>query len=264
MNRIDEVFRQAGHPVLVAFTVAGDPDEKQSIEIVRAMIRGGADIIEFGLPFSDPTSDGPVIQRADLRALQSGMNADRLFSMVETIRTETAIPIVILTYANLIHAYGAERFYVRAAKAGIDGVVIADAPIEESEPYQTAAVAVGMYTILMAGTTTSPDRVTRITAGARGFIYMVAVLGVTGTRTGVDRNAIEFLQSLKKATKLPILPGFGISTPEQVQTWVQAGADGVIVGSAIVREIEEHLGNPEAIPPAVEQEVKRLVSVLRE
>lgn len=250
-ERINGVFASGKKPLLVAFTVAGDPDYKTGLEIMREMAASGADIIELGLPFSDPVADGPVIQRADIRAIDAGMNTDRLYDLVKEFRTESPVPIVILTYANLIMRRGIPRFYHEAAQAGIDGVVIADVPCEESEPFVQAANKVGISQIMMVSTTTSPERLNRILKRASGFIYLVAVMGVTGSGTGVNQAAIQLLKTVREKTPVPVAPGFGISSPDQVKEWTKAGADAVIIGTAIVKKIEEHLDSPARIPDAV-------------
>lgn len=250
-ERIDTVFASEKKPLLVAFTVAGDPDYDTGLSIIKKMAESGADIIELGLPFSDPVADGPVIQRADLRAMEAGMNTDRLFDLVRDFRAGCGVPVVILTYANLIIRRGISRFYLEAAEAGVDGVVIADVPYEESSPFVQAAQAAGIAPIMMVSPTTSPERLDGILGSAAGFIYLVAVMGITGARTGVDPSAVELLRTVKGKTRVPVAPGFGISTSEQVKEWTDAGADAVIVGSAIVKKIEENLGESEAIIDAV-------------
>lgn len=257
-ERIDTVFATREKPLLVAFTVAGDPDYTTSLDIIRGMAASGADIIELGLPFSDPVADGPVIQRADIRAMESGMNTDRLFDLVRDFRIDSSAPVVILTYANLIMRRGINKFYQDAAFAGIDGVVIADVPYEESPPFVQAAEKAGVCPIMMVSPTTSPERLDKIIGSAAGFIYLVAVMGITGVRTGVDQAAIDLLKEVQKKTVVPVAPGFGISTSEQVQEWADAGADAVIVGSALVRKIEENLGDKKAMLDSISETIRSL------
>ncbi len=257
-EQIEAVFAAKKKPLLVAFTVAGDPDYKTSLRIIQEMAAAGADIIELGLPFSDPVADGPVIQRADLRAMDAGMNTDRLLDLVQEFRAESKIPIVILTYANLIMRRGISKFYADAAAAGIDGVVIADVPFEESEPFTKAAEETGIAPIMMVSPTTSDERLAGILAKAAGFIYLVAVMGVTGARTGVEQAAVDLLTRVQKQTSVPVAPGFGISTPDQVKEWAGHGADAVIVGSAIVKRIEEYIGDPDAGIVAVGEYIRTL------
>ncbi|MDD1727621.1 MAG: tryptophan synthase subunit alpha [Methanospirillum sp.] len=255
---IEAVFAAHTKPLLVAFTVAGDPEYGVSLRIMKEMALAGADIIELGLPFSDPVADGPVIQRADLRAMDTGMNTDRLLDLVREFRSSSKVPIVILTYANLIMRRGISRFYTDAAAAGIDGVVIADVPYEESEPFTKAAEQSGVAPIMMVSPTTSDERLSGILNKAAGFIYLVAVMGVTGARTGVEQTALDLLKRVKTKTSVPVAPGFGISTPEQVREWADHDADAVIVGSAIVRRIEDNLGDPDAIVSAVGTYIRTL------
>lgn len=257
-ERLETVFNSGKKPHLVAFTVAGDPDYETSLSIMRAMAASGADVVELGLPFSDPVADGPIIQRADIRAMDSGMNTNRLFNLVRDFRKEAETPIVILTYANLIIRRGIENFYQDAADAGIDGVVIADVPYEENQPFITAAKKSGVSPIMMISPTTSDERLEGILTQASGFIYLVAAMGVTGTRTRVDTGAVKLLNRVKEKTTVPVAPGFGISTPDQVQIWADAGADAVIVGSAIVQRIEDHLDNTDEIIKAVEEYIRQL------
>ncbi len=242
----------------MTFTVAGDPNYEMSLAIIRALIRGGADIIELGLPFSDPVADGPVIQQADQRALQAGMNTDRFFDLVNEIRKETDIPLVVLTYTNLILQRNITTFYHEAAHAGIDAVVVADLPYEEAGPYIHAAHAEGIAPVMMVSTTTSPERLAKILGVQSGFIYLVAALGVTGMRGETDPLARNLLIDLKTKTNIPIAPGFGISNRIQVKEWEKAGADAVIVGSALVKEIEENLHEPDMLIPKITSFVQSL------
>jgi tryptophan synthase alpha chain len=257
-ERIETAFTGKERPLLVSFTVAGDPGYETSLAIMREMAAAGSGIIELGLPFSDPVADGPVIQRADLRALDAGMNTDQLFDLVRTFRKESDVPVVILTYANLIMRRGIHSFYRDAAQAGIDGVVIADAPFEEAGPFINAARDCGIAPIMMVSPTTTQERLISIVSEAAGFVYLVAVMGITGERTGVDDGARRLLKEVKKRTTVPVAPGFGISTREQMQIWSQEGADAIIVGSAIVRLIEENLHDHQAIIRAVGDYIREM------
>jgi tryptophan synthase alpha chain len=257
-SRISRAFLNGRPPLLVACTVAGDPDFHQSIRIIRLLVAAGADVLELVMPFSDPVADGPVIQQAGLRALSAGMNTDRLFKLVREVRMETAIPLIIMTYANIVIQRGIKKFYHDAANAGVDGVVVADVPLEEAAPFCDAARMVKIDPILFVSQTTSPARMERILGSAGGFVYVVAAMGVTGIREGIAPKTITCIQDVKKRTTLPVVPGFGISTPEHIHTYAQAGADGVIVGSAIVRLIGEHSGNPAEMEGAIETLVREL------
>jgi len=238
-SRITSAFSTAERPLLVACIVAGYPSFDESIGVARELISSGTDIIEIVMPFSDPVADGPVIQQADALALASGMNTDRLFDMIREVRKETEIPLLIMTYANIVIQRGIQEFYSDAANAGADGVVIADVPLEEADPFCAAAGNAGIDPILFVSQTTSPERMERILSNAGGFVYLVAALGVTGTRDEISPDAIELLKRVKERTSLPVVPGFGIATPAHVRRYAAAGADGVIVGSALVRIVGE-------------------------
>jgi tryptophan synthase alpha chain len=238
-SRIRDAFCAAERPLLVACTVAGDPFFDESIGIIRELVCSGTDIIEIVMPFSDPVADGPVIQHAGARALASGMNTDKLFDLIYEVRRETEIPLLIMTYANIVVQRGIEEFYHDAARAGADGVVIADVPLEEADPFCAAARNAGIDPILFVSQTTSPERMEKILSKAGGFVYLVAAMGVTGTRDEISPDAIALLKTIKNKTALPVVPGFGISTPEHVRRYAQAGADGVIVGSALVKIVGE-------------------------
>ncbi len=246
-----EKGKKEGRPLFIGFTVAGDPDYDTSRRIARAMIEAGTDIVELGVPFSDPVADGPTIQLADGRAIRSGMNTDRLFSLVTDIRMESEVPLVLLVYANMVYRRGIDRFYREAASAGVNGILVADVPIEEAAAYIAAADAHGIDPIMMVTPTTAPDRIQKIVSHARGFVYLVTVCGVTGARDSVAPESIALLRTVSNYTNLPLAPGFGISTRKQADAYYSAGADGVIVGSAIVQKIEENLGDTDAICSAV-------------
>jgi|ADurb_Oil_03_Slu_FD_contig_71_452942_length_1879_multi_2_in_0_out_0_2 tryptophan synthase alpha chain len=258
MNRLSKAFQNRKRELLMTFTVAGDPDYSISREIIKALEKGGADIIELGLPFSDPVADGPVIQQADQRALESGMNTDRFFDLVRDIRKDSEIPLVVLTYTNLILQRGIQSFYQDAADAGIDAVVVADLPYEEAASFIVAAEKAGIAPVMMVSTTTSKERLFKILTVKSGFIYLVAALGVTGVRQATDPQARELLSEIKKQSNIPVAPGFGISDRTQVMEWGKAGADAVIVGSALVKTIEGGLQDPDSLIPAVTAFVQSL------
>ena len=236
-SRIDGAFRLREGPLIVPCVVAGDPSFAESLQISRELVDAGADMLEIVMPFSDPVADGPVIQQAGSRARTAGMTTDRLFDLVREVRAETGIPLLIMTYANIVIRRGIRKFYRDAADAGADGVVVADVPLEEAAPFCAAARMAGIDPILFVSQTTSPERREQILAKAGGFIYLVAALGVTGTREDLSPQSIDLLKVVKERTSLPVVPGFGISTPEHVRRYTHAGADGVIVGSALIRMI---------------------------
>jgi len=259
-SRIAELFRSRSGTLLVACTVAGDPDYATSVRIIREMEATGADCIELVMPFSDPVADGPVMQEAVSRALDAGMNTDRFFSLIREIREGSKIPLVILTYANILIQRGIESFYRDAANAGVDGVAIADVPLEESVRFLAAARDAGIEPVLFVSQTTSKDRLEKILSGAGGFIYLVAAMGVTGIRNGISQETLICLQEIKERTALPVVPGFGISRPEHIHTYGNSGADGVIVGSALAKMISENVKLGQDPAPAVGELVRELKS----
>ena len=244
MGRIETAFAAAASkPAFIGFTVAGDPDTATCIRIARALIAGGTDILELGVPFSDPVADGPTIQKADERALAAGTTPDTVFEIAREIRKVSGVPIVFLTYYNIVYRRGIKRFYREAHDAGVDGILIADMPVEESEEVCAIAAKYDIDPIFLITQTTTDDRIKKIAAKAHGYLYLVAVLGVTGVRDQVSEGAIDLLHRVRKHTKLPLALGFGISTPAHARTCARAGADGVIVGSAIVEIVERNLSD---------------------
>ena len=245
MSRIEKTFetlRQKGERALVGFVTAGDPDRDKSLEIVRAMCAAGLDILELGVPFSDPTADGPVIQRSSARAIRAGMTLEGVLHMVRELRRSTQIPVVVFTYYNPILAYGAKEFYRDALSAGADGVLVVDLPPEESEELTSQWPDDALSLIRLVAPTTPPERMSQIAGAASGFLYLVSMTGVTGSRN-IDLGEIRAVtKDLKdRADGMPVCIGFGISTPEQVAT-LGSMADGAVVGSAFERIIEANLG----------------------
>lgn len=262
MGRIDAVFGGRKKPAFIGFTVAGDPDKESCIRAAMALIDGGTDILELGVPFSDPVADGPTIQKADERSLAAGTTVDTVFDIVRELRKKTNVPIVFLAYYNMIYHRGVERFYQEAQAAGVDGILIADMPIEESDDVYETALRHGIDPIFLIALTTSDERIKKIAARARGYLYLVAVLGVTGMRDTVSSGALELLQRVRKQTKVPLALGFGISTPDQAKTCAEAGADGVIVGSAIVDIVGKNPDNPDAMERALKTYVAQMKKAL--
>jgi len=259
MGRIESVFAKKGKTAFIGFAVAGDPDKETSVRIAKALIDGGTDILEFGVPFSDPVADGPTIQRADDRALAAGTTPNTIFEIVREVRAYSEVPIVFLTYYNTIYRRGVDKFYREAHEAGVDGILVADMPVEESGEVVAIAKKYGIDPIFLVTQTTSAERMDGIVKHARGYLYLVAVLGVTGARKTVSPEALALLRRVREHTNLPLAPGFGISTPEQVAIWRRAGADGVIVGSAIVNIVERHLDDI----PAMENALRLYVGGMR-
>ncbi|MCK9580622.1 MAG: tryptophan synthase subunit alpha [Methanoregula sp.] len=258
MGRIDAVFTRLKRPTFIGFTVAGDPDKETCIRAARALIDGGTDILELGVPFSDPVADGPTIQKADERSLAAGTTVDTVFTIVRELRKNTDVPIVFLAYYNMIYHRGIDRFYREASEAGVDGILIADMPVEESDDVYEIATRYGIDTIFLVAQTTSNERIKKIAARAKGYLYLVAVLGVTGVRDTVSSGALDLLSRVRKHTKIPLALGFGISTPDHAKTCTSAGADGVIVGSAIVDIVGKNLGSPDAMERDLKAYVERM------
>jgi len=244
MNRIQKTFdtlKQQGEKALVGFVTAGDPDIKTSFDLISAMCEAGLDILELGIPFSDPTADGPVIQRSSARALKSGTTVPAVLAILKDLREKTDIPIILFSYYNPIHAYGPERFYQDALNAGADGVLIVDLPPEESDELTCYFKGDDFSIIRLIAPTTSESRMETIAGSASGFLYLVSKTGVTGS-DGLDTTDIGSLcNTLKSVSDIPVCVGFGISTAKDVETIAQF-ADGVVIGSAFERTIEEHMG----------------------
>ena len=258
MGRIETAFADASlkKPAFIGFSVAGDPDKTPCIRIARALIAGGTDILELGVPFSDPVADGPTIQKADERALAARTTPYTVFEIVREIRKGSDVPIVFLTYYNSVHRRGVGRFYYDARDAGVDGILIADMPVEESGEVCAVAAQYDIDPIFLITQTTSDERIKKIAAKARGYLYLVAVLGVTGVRDQVSEGAIELLHRVRRHTTLPLALGFGISTPAHAHTCARAGADGVIVGSAIVEIVDRQLKNPDMMERELQDYVR--------
>jgi tryptophan synthase alpha chain len=232
---------------LVAYFTAGDPSLAASRRLVVEAARRGADVIELGIPFSDPLADGPVIQRATQRALAGGMTLPRVLESVREMRGEVTAPLVFLTYYNPILAFGLKAFCRTAVEAGIDGVIVADLPPEEAGPLAAEAEPAGLALVHLVAPTSTPERMRKIARASRGFVYMVSLTGVTGERSTLPAELAQQIRALRAITTRPVCVGFGISTPEQAAE-VGAIADGVIVGSAIVRLVERYGDTPELLP----------------
>ena len=243
MNRIEETFKklkQKNESALVGFVTAGDPDISTSERIIAGMCKSGLDILELGIPFSDPTADGPVIQRSSARALAQGVTTGKVLKMAAGILKQTRVPIILFSYYNPIHAYGVKKFYHDAAAAGADGILVVDLPPEESDEMTSQSRGHDLNLIRLVAPTTPVARMKYIAASAQGFLYMVSKTGVTGS-DGLDTGEIgKHMRQLRLCTGLPICVGFGISTAEEVAA-VAALADGVVIGSAFELLIEENL-----------------------
>jgi tryptophan synthase alpha chain len=260
MDRIADTFARAkdeGRACFVAYVCAGDPDFETSVKVCRALLENGVDLLELGVPFSDPLADGPTNQLAAQRALESGMTCDRVFDLVRAIRAFSEAPIVLYTYFNLVFARGEETYIRQARDAGADGLLTLDLPPEEASEVVALSRKHGMKNIFIVAPTTPPERVSRIAESAGGFIYYVSREGVTGVQQSLAANLKEAVEMIRQKTSIPVAVGFGISTPEQVRE-VGAIADGVVVGSALVNRIKDNLDTPDAIPDAIRDTMRRL------
>ena len=242
MSRIKEKFEELekrNEKALISYIMLGFPNEKATLSTIRGLVKGGVDIIELGFPFSDPLADGPVIQNASTISLEKGTNVSKFFNIVKKIRKETDIPLVLMTYTNILHHMGYQKFIKNAKKVGIDGFILPDMSIEESKDYLKAAKN-NSDTIFLISPNTSKTRIEKIAKASTGFLYLVAVFGTTGVKTGIKNYTLKAIKNVKKQTKgkIPIGIGFGVSTPEDVKKYIKAGADAVIVGSAYLKLIE--------------------------
>ncbi len=227
----------------IPFVVAGDPDFETSLEIVREYVDNGADALEIGFPFSDPVADGPTVQAADIRSLNSGMNTELCFEFIRRIREFTSIPVGVLVYYNLIYKMGIDKFYENAQQKGITGVLAADLPPEEAKDAVNAARKYGIDQIFMVAQTTSNERLQGIVKICSGFIYVVAVMGVTGARADIKTSTVDLIKRVKNHTNLPVAVGFGISKSAHVKEVIKAGSDGAIVASALIDIITQNIGD---------------------
>ncbi|MBM4121175.1 MAG: tryptophan synthase subunit alpha [Nitrospira sp.] len=246
MNRIDATFerlRGKGEKAFIAYIMAGDPSLQDTETLVLVLERAGADVIELGVPFSDPIADGPVIQRAAERALRSGTSLRKILQAVKTLRTRTQIPLVLMAYYNTIHALGEGAFCKQAVEAGIDGLIVPDMPPEEAGPLEPAAAETGLRLIFLLAPTSTAVRRNMVARRSRGFLYYVSLTGITGAKltdlADVGRNVAK----IRRVADVPVAVGFGIATAQDAAQ-VAGIADGVIVGSAIVRQVGEHQNHP--------------------
>lgn len=245
MNRIDTTFRrlkQKGEGAFIAFITAGDQDYKTSMAAADALIEGGVDILELGLPFSDPIADGKVIQRAGQRSLKSGMNTDRFFDFASELRKKHSTPLVCMTYYNLVLHRGLDKFALDCRACGIDSLIIPDLPAEESGPLLKACRKNRIHLIFMAAPTTTGKRLKAIVKASKGFLYVVSVRGITGVRKKLSEDVRPLVKRIRKLdSRIPLAVGFGVSKPQHVKAVLESGADGAIVGSAFIKIVEENL-----------------------
>jgi tryptophan synthase alpha chain len=249
MSNIAQAFQNG--KAFIGFVTGGDPGIEKTREFILEMIRAGADLVEIGIPFSDPIAEGPVIQEANIRALRAGATVGKLFTLVQDIRKETAVPLVFLSYLNPVFHYGYDAFFRRCADTGLDGIIIPDLPFEEQTEVRKTASSYGVDLISLIAPT-SEERIREIAKSARGFIYIVSSMGVTGTRGEITTDLDTIVTAIRQVTELPTAIGFGIHTPAQAAKMAKI-ADGAIVGSAIVKIIAEY---GEAADPHIYQYVK--------
>ena len=242
MSRIKEKFselKSKKEKALVSYIMVGYPSESATLSAIRGLVKGGADIIELGFPFSDPIADGPVIQKASTGSLNNGIKIEKFFKLVKKIRRETNIPLILMTYTNILYKQGYQKFIKNAKNAGIDGLILPDMAIEESKVYLLAAKKQKMDTIFLVSPNTQKNRLSKIAKATSGFLYMVAVFGTTGIQTKIHQYTIDALKSTKRRVKnVPVGVGFGISNEKDVKKYVSVGADAVIVGSANIKIME--------------------------
>ena len=248
MSKIKNAF--ANGKAFIAFITCGDPDLKTTKKAVISAVNGGADLIELGIPFSDPTAEGPVIQGANLRALNGGVTTDKIFDFVMELRKEVSVPMVFMTYANVVYSYGSEDFIKKCSEIEMDGLILPDLPFEEKEEFEDICLKYDIDLVSLIAPT-SANRIAMIAKEAKGFIYVVSSLGVTGTRSSITTDLDSIVKVIRENTDIPCAIGFGISTPEQAAK-MSSISDGAIVGSAIIKLLEKH---GKAAPQYIEEYV---------
>lgn len=256
MSNIAKAFENG--KAFIPFITCGDPDLETTAAAVREMVKNGADLIELGIPFSDPTAEGPVIQGANIRALKGGVKTDKVFALVRELRTDVTVPMVFMTYANVVFSYGAEKFISTCAEIGIDGLILPDIPFEEKEEFLPLCKKYGVDLISLIAPT-SENRIGMIAKEADGFIYLVSSLGVTGERSEIKTDLSSIVKIIRDNTNVPCAIGFGISTPEQAKSMADI-SDGAIVGSAIVKLLEQY---GTAAPKYIGEYVKKMKDAIK-
>lgn len=256
MSKIAEAFKNG--KAFIPFITCGDPDLKTTAAAVREVVKNGADLVELGIPFSDPTAEGPVIQGANIRALKGGVNTEKVFDLVRELRTDVTVPMVFMTYANVVFSYGSKRFISTCAEIGIDGLILPDIPYEEKDDFLPICREYGVDLISLIAPT-SENRIGMIAKEAEGFIYVVSSLGVTGMRSEIKTDLASIVKVIRENTDVPCAIGFGISTSEQAKKMSDI-SDGVIVGSAIIKLLEEHGENAPAYIGEYVKSMKNAIS----
>jgi tryptophan synthase alpha chain len=263
MNTIKEAFQKTkaqGNGALIGYITAGDPKPELTPKIADALIKGGVDILELGLPFSDPIADGPTIQAASTRALAAGATPVKVLDVAKEIRQRHDVPIVIMTYYNPVFHMGLDRFFGLAKKSLVDGIIVPDLPVEEAAEYRKVACKFGVDTIFLAAPSTSSERLAKIVECSSGFLYLVSHFGVTGAKATIEDSTIQLINHVLPFTsgRIPLAVGFGISKPEHVQNIIETGADGAIVGSAFVNIIQKNNENVIAMLEELEETARKL------
>ncbi|MGD0645986.1 MAG: tryptophan synthase subunit alpha [Candidatus Bathyarchaeia archaeon] len=263
MNTIKEAFQKTkgqGNGALIGYITAGDPKPELTPKIADALIKGGVDILELGLPFSDPIADGPTIQAASTRALAAGATPAKVLDVAKEIRQRHDVPIVIMTYYNPVFHMGLDGFFGSAKKSLVDGIIVPDLPIEEAAEYRKVACKFGVDTIFLAAPSTSNERLAKIVECSSGFLYLISHFGVTGAKATIEDSTIQLINHVLPFTsgRIPLAVGFGISKPEHVQNIIETGADGAIVGSAFVNIIQKNNENVIAMLEELEETARKL------
>jgi tryptophan synthase alpha chain len=264
MKTYKQAFSELKHAAVIPFFVIGDPDYKTSLKIVKSAIDAGADILELGIPFSDPIADGPTIQKADIRSLKSGMTVKKSIAFIAEIKKYKDIPIGLLMYYNLIFQYGTEKFFRDCYKAGVNSILVADLSIDDADEILAPAKKAGLDTVFMVTPNTSKERLKSIASKTTGFIYAVSLLGVTGSRKTLSTSVKGLISRIKKETNIPVCVGFGISTPEHAAKVAKSGADGVIIGSKIVGLIEDNIKNKKKCLSEISRFIRKVKSAIPE
>ncbi|HIJ67561.1 MAG TPA: tryptophan synthase subunit alpha [Planctomycetes bacterium] len=262
MTTYKETFGKLNRAALIPFFVIGDPDFETSLSVVKSAIDAGADVLELGIPFSDPIADGPTIQKADIRALNAGMTVRKALDFIKRVTDYKSIPIGLLVYYNLVYQYGTEKFLKDFKAAGGSSVLVADLSIDDSDEIAGPAKEAGLETVFMITPVTTDERAERIAEKTTGFIYTVSLLGVTGERASLSNMVKPLVTKLKTLTDVPVCVGFGVSSPQHAKAIAAAGADGVIIGSRIVKMIEDNLNDKQKMQSEISVFITQVKSVL--
>jgi len=263
MKTYKDLFSELQTAALIPFFVIGDPDRDTSLALVKAAIDAGSDILELGIPFSDPIADGPTIQKADIRAVKSGMDVHKALDFIKQVKAHKDIPIGLLMYYNLIYQYGVEKFFADFHAAGVNSILVADLSIDDADEVIPPARNAGLDTVFMVTPNTDDQRMKLIASETTGFIYTVSLLGVTGSRDSLSDSAESLISRLKAITDVPVCVGFGISKPEHAAAVARAGADGVIIGSAIVKMIEENLASKDTMHTKISTFIRQVKEAIK-